>query len=206
MFLIQVHDRRVFNTNIHRCLQTNCLFWPLLSCSFKNCAYCSVTSLLLILSLYSWQWLPASILQISHPSFYFLIHLALLFTSSFVLHHSNPFTFLSQHPKLFPHFQYLHPAFILSIFMLSMFGSLLDLSLCLPGCHNPSLLPHVAHNSCLAFYTASSSPQQRSCSQTSFFWQYLILLPPPIRFLSSLFVSLSSRCCLIFLFFSAFLP
>lgn len=67
--------------------------------------------------------------------------------------------------------------FILSVCMFSMFGSLFDLSLCFPRCHNPSLSPHVIHSSCLAFYPSSSSPQHRSCSQASLFSQYPLLLP-----------------------------
>lgn len=101
-------------------------------------------------------------------------------------------------PKLIPQFQCLHPAFPLSIFMFSMLGSLLDLSLsCLSGCHNTSLLTHVPDNSCLAH----SSPQWGSWSQTSVFSQYLLLLPTPIWFLStaSLF---HSEYCLVSFFFS----
>lgn len=179
MFLIQVHDRRVFKKSIHRYYQTNSLFWPLLSCPFKNCAYC--TSYISLAHSFS-QFLPviSSLHSLGFsPQFLFsypfssMLSLQPCSSSLQFFDSSIPAT------KIVSSFQYLHPAFILSICTLRVFGSLLDLSLCFPRCHNPSLLPRVTHNSCLAFYPSSSSPQQKSCSQTSLFSQYL---PLPLGF------------------------
>jgi len=80
-----------------RYLQTNPPFWPLPPCPFKNCACCSPTSTLFILPVSSCQWLPVSVLQVSHPSFCFITHSVLVFPSSLVPHHSSPPALLSQH-------------------------------------------------------------------------------------------------------------